>query len=419
MKIIIGAKSVYPFHPFGGVQKYVYHFGKHLRQQGVEVEIVAPLDQGRPRSEEFEGLKYTLLWPSIFRYLERPVGWLGVHLFSIALAKYLKNKNFDLLHSFDMVGYRYAKMKNRKPVIGQIFSDNYLTNPISSSNPLAALSLISGKTDRIKDEKIKISPHSNLKTILRFPAQYFLKVKPMSEYLMQAEAIFLEDSSFQKDVDELFGLSAVKCDVLPVGVDTSFIDSRLENVKMQRHHFGLNDNDIVLLTVNRLAADKGVDKIITALPDIVKICPRVKLVVVGDGYQKQEIESLIDKKSLKDRVVLLHRVPENDLYSLYRLSDIYVCAFSYPGSSLSSLEAMACGLAVITTAQPWLIDRQNSGLLIKDNRPVTICEAVVSLIQEGQWKQKGRVAREVARRYDWRVIAESAIRKYDAIIKRS
>ena len=117
MKIILAAKSVYPFHPVGGVQKYVYYFAKNLAQQGVEVEIVAPLDKGQPRSERFDGLTYTLLRPCISWYLEYPIGWLGVHLFSYSLAAYLRRQTFDLAHCFDMTGLQYLRQPSRKPVI--------------------------------------------------------------------------------------------------------------------------------------------------------------------------------------------------------------------------------------------------------------------------------------------------------------
>ena len=59
MKIVLAAKSIYPFHPFGGIQKYVYNYAKYLQKQGIDTEIVAPLDHlGRQRSEKFESLHW-------------------------------------------------------------------------------------------------------------------------------------------------------------------------------------------------------------------------------------------------------------------------------------------------------------------------------------------------------------------------
>src|SRR3989344_6445040 len=169
MKVVFAAKSIYPFHPIGGVQKYAFQLAKNLVKEGIELEIIAPLDNGAERNEVFEGIKYRLLKPSIYKYLEYPIGWLGVHRFSISLARYLKGINFDLLHSFDMTAYRYLKdCSERKPVIAHIFSDNYLCNPISIVNPINYLGLFGIKTEKIKKKKIELSPFSDIATKLKY-----------------------------------------------------------------------------------------------------------------------------------------------------------------------------------------------------------------------------------------------------------
>ncbi len=416
MKIVIAAKSVYPFHPVGGVQKYAYYLAKHLIKEGVDVEVVAPLDQGKPRKEIYEGINYTLLWPSIYWYLEYPVGWLGVHIFSRVLARYLRTKDFDLLHSFDMTGYQYLKVSNRKPVIAQIYTDNYLSNPISSRNPFNLLSLFGCKTENIKQRKVTISPFADTQTVLRYPAQYFLKAKPMHFCLEEANAVFLEEDIFQEEVAGLFKIPFSKCATLPVGIDMSLINERMKRPGVSRKDVGLNDDNLVLLTVNRLAADKGVDKIILAFSEIAKALPKARLLIIGEGYQKKELQALILKKGLERKILSFERITEEKLFDFYKLSDIYICAFSYPGSSMSTLEAMACGLPVVTTAQPWLVSGGKNGVILKDNDPALIQEAVLALARDGHLKQKGEISRVIALRYDWLNIAKTAKARYENII---
>src|SRR3989338_1994985 len=214
MKIILAAKSVYPFHPFGGVQKYVYYFAKHLARQGIDLEIVAPTDDGKPRTEEYDGLRYRLLSPSIYKYLEYPIGWLGVHLFSRSLAIYLRGTQFDLLHSFDLTGYQYLKTRNRKPVIAHIFTDNYLCNPIPLGNIFNVRDF-----DKIKKKKVRISPFGSRSVKLQYLAQYLLKIKPLHATLTSCDAIFFEDDIFLKEVGELYRVGSRKSYVVPVGID--------------------------------------------------------------------------------------------------------------------------------------------------------------------------------------------------------
>lgn len=411
MKVILAAKSVYPFHPFGGVQKYVYYFAKHLARQGVDLEIVAPTDGGKSRTEEYDGLRYRLLSPSIYKYLEYPIGWLGVHLFSRSLAKYLRKAQFDLLHSFDLTGYQYLKTRNRKPVVAQIFTDNYLCNPIPLRNIFNVLDF-----DRIKEKKIRISPFDGRVVKLQYLAQYLLKVKPLHATLTSCDAIFFEDDIFLKEVDELYRAGFQKSYVVPVGIDLPYVQQALASHSISRADIGLNAEDAVLITVNRLAADKGVDKIIAALEMIVQQIPQAKLIVIGSGYQEKELLEMIARKRLGGHIRHFKDVLEKDLYQYYRISDIYLCAFSYPGSSVSTLEAMACSLPVITTAQSWLVREGENGLALKDNDPYSIRDAVLRLVREDKLKTQGAVSRTMVQMFGWESIAQKAIEKYEGIL---
>ncbi len=426
MRVVLAAKSVYPFHPFGGVQKYVYYFAKHLKEKGVDVEIVAPLDRGKPRTEYFEGLRYTLLYPSISSFLELPIGWLGVHVFAYRLAHYLKSQSFDLLHSFDMTGFQYLKISKRKPVIAHIFSDNFFCNPISIGK---YLSLFGFKPRDIKEQKVSISPFASWETIITYPAQYFFKVLPMYHYLAKAERTLLEAEDFRKDVIGLFRLDAAKVQILPVGVQTELPVSAGGRNALTRESLGIKAEDLVLLTVNRLAADKGVDKIILALDKLVRKSSGshtqishtglgtgspIKLVIVGKGYEKESLLALIKEKKLSEHVRMVEDVEEEFLSDYYNIADIYVCAFSYKGSSVSVLEAMAAGLPIVTTAQPWLVDNQRNGIFLFDNQPETLAEAVQTLIQ-GDYKAKGKFSLDIVRHYDWSKIAGVALDVYQKV----
>lgn len=418
MKVILAAKSVYPFHPFGGVQKYVYYFAKYLARRNIDVEIVAPVDAGKPRTEVYEGLTYRLLSPPIYQYLEYPAGWLGVHLFSRSLAGYLRRARFDLLHSFDLTGYQYLKIRNRKPAIVHIFTDNYLTNPISLGNVSNVLNLAGARFDKIKENKIKISPFDSGTIKRQYWIQYLLKIKPLHTALTCCNAVFFEDDIFLREVEELYRIGSQKSYVVPVGVDIPYVQKALSVGRpISRVDLGFNADDIILITVNRLAADKGVDKIILALEEIVQQAPRVRLLIIGSGYQEKELLEMVAQKGLGKYIRHFKNVPEEDLYQYYKVSDFYLCAFSYPGSSISVLEAMACSLPIITTAQPWLIRQGENGLVLEDNDPRSIRDAVLRLVREDKLKTQGAVSRTIVQDFGWERIAERTVEKYEEILR--
>ncbi len=414
MKIILAAKSVYPFHPFGGVQKYVYYFAKHLALQGMDVEVVAPTDAGKqPRQEKYEGITYTLLDPCIEHYLELPIGWWGVHQFSFSLARYLKQQQFDVLHSFDMVGLQYAQFKDRQPVVAHIFTDNFLSNPISL---FQYASLFGHKTAAISQPKQMLSPWDGFASYLQYPAQYLFKVNPMHRYLQASDLVVVEDDSFRHNVAATYRLPAPKMAVLPVGVDMAAMATRLkEPAKISRKDLRISDDAMVLLTVNRLAADKGVDNAVRALKVILKTKVPARLVIIGKGYGETALHELIRQENLAEYVVHIKDVPEDQLPEYYRLADAYICAFSYPGSSVSSLEAMAAGLPIVTTAQPWLVKEEADGIVIKDNQPATIAAAVLTLANTCRIKSK--IVSPHVHKYDWSTITHQAIAKYRQLQK--
>jgi glycosyltransferase involved in cell wall biosynthesis len=116
MKVIIspGAK-IYPFHTgYGGVEKYIYSLSKHLVKEGIDVEIVSTSANNKRESKIFENIKYTFVPPLITGRMPSP---LRSYLFNLNLAKYLKKKDFDILHSYGCSAYTYLHFKKRVPTI--------------------------------------------------------------------------------------------------------------------------------------------------------------------------------------------------------------------------------------------------------------------------------------------------------------
>lgn len=124
-------------------------------------------------------------------------------------------------------------------------------------------------------------------------------------------------------------------------------------------------NGPVLMTVARLWSGdiyKGVDVTIRALPAIAQAFPTVKYLVIGRGDDQPRLATLAQELGVADRVVFAGFVPTEKLVDHYRLADAYVMP-SQEGFGIVYLEAMACGVPVLSGDQDGSADPLQDGRL--------------------------------------------------------
>lgn len=158
-----------------------------------------------------------------------------------------------------------------------------------------------------------------------------------------------------------------------------------------------------LIIVCRQERLKGTGVLIRSLPIILEDFPRVSLDVVGDGEAFEEFKKLTLTLGISDRVTFYGRVDHDRVIQLLRQADL----FCYPttdseGFPKSVLEALACGLPVVTTQVsviPQLIGT-GCGLLIEEVTPQAVARAVKKILSDQEaYRVMSSRAIETARRY--------------------
>jgi phosphatidylinositol alpha-1,6-mannosyltransferase len=112
-----------------------------------------------------------------------------------------------------------------------------------------------------------------------------------------------------------------------------------------RAAFGV-DGKRVLLTVGRMDSReryKGHDRVIRALPDLVRRGHDVVYLIIGEGDDRARLEGLARNSGVADRVRFLGAVDQNGLVDAYRTADLFVMPSTGEGFGIAFLEAMACG----------------------------------------------------------------------------
>lgn len=112
----------------------------------------------------------------------------------------------------------------------------------------------------------------------------------------------------------------------------------------------VRSDEIVLFAARRLVERTGVDRLVTAMPQVLASQPRARLYLAGDGPLRDEIAAAIDHRGLGDRVTLLGRISESELRDWYRRADVAITpTAALEGFGLSTVEALACGTAALVT----------------------------------------------------------------------
>ncbi|MCQ1535092.1 glycosyltransferase family 4 protein [Methanosarcina sp. KYL-1] len=176
-----------------------------------------------------------------------------------------------------------------------------------------------------------------------------------------------------------------KVSIVPIGVDINFLQ---QGRILQEMH----QKDSKILSVGRLVESKGVDVLILAMKEVVIKFPDVKLFIVGDGPERNKLETLVENLNLNENVVFVGSVEHSLLPSLYASSDIFVLPSQNIGGIVEGLgvvllEAMACGTPVIGSdiggIKDIIIDGYN-GFLVPEKSPGELSTKIIELLSDSE-----------------------------------
>ncbi len=217
----------------------------------------------------------------------------------------------------------------------------------------------------------------------------------------------------QKTINRYYGVSPEKIIPIPHGVDLEKFSVR--NRETIREKFNFKNEDIVLIFVAHEFKRKGLLQIIEALEILKK--DNLYLLVVGKDNPIPYI-GLIEKYGLTDKVIFTG--PVSNIQDYYSAGDIFILPASYEPFGLVILEAMACGVPVITSEKAGaaeLIKDGVDGLLLRNEKnPKEIADKVKFLLDNfKERKILGDTARKTSEKYSWDNIAEKTYEVYTEI----
>lgn len=183
----------------------------------------------------------------------------------------------------------------------------------------------------------------------------------------------------------------------------------------------LNRGKVAILFVGRLAEQKGLRYLLQTLPLLHESAETpFELRILGDGPQRQEMESMVERMRLTNLVHFVGWVPSEEVKAYLQDSDIFVLPSLIEGLPISVLEAMACGLPVVTTdtrGNNELVRSGENGFLVPVGDVESLATSLRVLIADlSLRKAMGERGRLVAAEHDWGVISRSYLALYRSVL---
>lgn len=168
---------------------------------------------------------------------------------------------------------------------------------------------------------------------------------------------------------QLHSLGVKQITVTPVGLDLSLMHEGFELVdkKQLKEKYGFKESDRVLLFIGRLIDEKQPLKMIDLFIKLKEKDENYKLLLVGDGPLKTEVNERIIRNGLLADIIQIQKIPNNDIWELYRLAECFVNLNQQEIFGMAILEAMYYGCKVVAWHAPGpnlIIENGISGYLV-------------------------------------------------------
>jgi len=198
------------------------------------------------------------------------------------------------------------------------------------------------------------------------------------------------------------GVDPEKITVIPNGIDTAFY-GKIERDENLKENLNIKKSELVIICVANLHINKGHKYLLEAFENVYAENNNIKLLLVGDGNEKENLLKQIENYSSKNNILFLGK--RTDVPQLLKISDIFVLPTLFEGMSNAIMEAMATGLPIITTDIPEnreLITSNEVGILIPTQNAIEI-QKNISLLLENETLRKslgGNVRKEINEKFE-------------------
>jgi glycosyltransferase involved in cell wall biosynthesis len=380
------ALLAYNFHPTlgAGSASYIRDLIKSFSEKkNIEIFLFTKnYDRGNHLDTFFNQRVYKtdLNFPNVLKDFELGMKWLS-------FADVIKKENIELVHAQDLFGGFLGHKLKRKFDLPFVYVKEVVTNKIPS---------IYTRFFRYNTERL-------LTKTLDFD-------------------VLVSWSNFMVDYFLSWGIDPEKIKVIPGGVDTKIFNphAKFRNI---RKMYGINESDTLFLSVKGMSKSNtlGLIRSIKAFRILLKKFPKIKYIIIGDGWGKKLLARLTKNLNLEKNVMLPGWIDRRFLPDYYLSSDITLHYFAYEASiSISLLESLACGKPIVTTNVgeiPYTVN-DKVGLISNPENLSEFADSMEILLTDEKLRKKmSRNAWKLAKtKFEIDVIRDQYLKLYNKLI---
>jgi len=376
----------YPPHKIGGIAEHVSALSKALARRGQEVHVVTPVTPGSmgDYEQQEEGVYLHRIavdssMPDFISRMNEGMKQAGAYL--------IPDRNIDIIHAHDwMVSDAAIELAHeyRRPLIATVHSTEF------------------GRSQGIKEE-------------------YQMRIHEKEARLVGlASHVIVCSESMKRELRGLFGLDDNdNISVVPNGVDIAKFNFMVDESAMKERFCGSRSAKMILF-LGRLVYQKGVNVLIGALSRVLAACPDAKLVIVGEGPMRRQLERDVSFLGIKKDVVFTGYLDDWTVRCLLKAADVLVVPSIYEPFGIVALEAMAAMTPVVASDVGGIseIINNDEGVKVPPDNSEALANAIIKVLHTDDTDVKEMVERgyRKASLMNWDDIAETTFDIYTRIL---
>lgn len=207
--------------------------------------------------------------------------------------------------------------------------------------------------------------------------------------------------------------------VIPSGIEIErFFEENVEQDKVEqiKEKYGITKNDFTIIFVGRLAQEKNIEFLLNAQQKLIeKRINNIKLLIVGDGPDKENYINITRKLNIFDKVIFTGKIKQDKIQYYYQCADAFVTASNSETQGLTVIEAMAAGVVPICINDMAFIDMLPKKSLF-NNQNEYINRLITFSTDEELRKEYKAEIRKKAEEYSSNTYAQRVLNVYSGVL---